>query len=233
MPNYLSRNGKMLVINGGFLSRPAVADPYNPLGLPPFTIRCKFAQGFIPTGSYGDSQTLVDATENVWDITKNSTNWNEMFSYCSGILEVLGANTTGVTGMGALFMNCGYLTNVQIFDTRSCRNMSYMFCEATSLTTVPLFDTSNVVNMEGTFEGCLSLSAIPLFDTSSCYRMTWTFHDCRSVQSGALALYQQASTQDTVPIHSTNTFRNCGRDTTTGLAELQQIPESWGGLAPD
>ena len=27
---------------------PTPVDPYNPLGLPPFTIRCKFASGYTP-----------------------------------------------------------------------------------------------------------------------------------------------------------------------------------------
>ena len=46
-------------------------------------------------------------------------------------------------------------------------------------------------------------------------------------------MYQQMSTQATPPTSYTDTFKNCGRDTTTGAAELAQIPESWGGTAPD
>jgi hypothetical protein len=55
------------------------------------------------------------------------------------------------------------------------------------------------------------------------------FNDCLNVQSGALALYQQASTQTTPPSEYYNTFYNCGSNTTTGAAELAQIPSSWGG----
>jgi len=47
------------------------------------------------------------------------------------------------------------------------------------------------------------------------------------VESGALALYQQASTQATPPAYHHYTFYRCGRDTTTGAAELAQIPSSW------
>jgi hypothetical protein len=54
------------------------------------------------------------------------------------------------------------------------------------------------------------------------------FYDCVNVQSGALALYQQASSRVTPPSHS-YTFRFCGSNTETGAAELAQIPTSWGG----
>jgi hypothetical protein len=55
------------------------------------------------------------------------------------------------------------------------------------------------------------------------------FRDCLNVQSGALALYQQASTQTTPPSDHSYTFTNCGKNTQTGAAELAQIPSSWGG----
>jgi hypothetical protein len=58
--------------------------------------------------------------------------------------------------------------------------------------------------------------------------MDYMFLNCYMVQDGSLALYQQASTQATRPYHY-NTFYNCGRDTTTGSAELAQIPDSWVG----
>ena len=180
-------------------------DPYNPLNLPPFTIRCKFAPGYTPT--MGDSQTLVDADENVWDITNNSTNWNSLFSLISNLIEVLGANTTGVTIMTNMFYRCTSLTSVPLFDTRACTDMSLMFQRCTNLTSVPLFDTSKVTQMNG------------------------VFYYCTNVQSGALALYQQASTQPNPPGNHYGCFYNCGVNTTTGAAELAQIPSSWGGTA--
>ena len=181
-------------------------DPYNPLGLPPFTIRAKFESGYTPS-SIGDSQTLVDADENVWDITKNSTSWSLFFFNMSQwsafpVLEILGANSTGVTSMERMFYYCASLTTISLFDTSSCTDMSSMFYNCSSLTTVPLFDTR------------------------SCTDMSSMFYLCRNVQSGALALYQQASTQTNVPSH-TKTFTNCGSNTTTGAAELAKIPAGW------
>jgi surface protein len=107
-----------------------------------------------------------------------------------------------------------------------------MFYYCTSLTSVPLFDTSNVTKMYQMFENCNKLTTIPLFDTSNVTDMDWMFVNCVNVQSGALALYQQASTQTNPPANHTLTFSNCGRDTQTGSAELAQIPQDWGGTKP-
>lgn len=182
------------------------ADPLNPLGLPPFTIRCQFSSGYTP--SMGDSQTLVDAASNVWDIYRDDTDWNGFFENddrFGHLTHVLGANTTGVTDMGNLFNYCNTLVSVCLFDTSACENMENMFFECLALTSIPLFDTSNVDSMD------------------------YAFYRCRAVQSGALALYQQASTQTTPPASHNRTFMNCGADTDTGSAELDLIPTSWGG----
>jgi len=148
----------------------------------PFTVRIKFADGFTPT--MGDTQTLVSASQNIWDITKSSnTNWYGLFdSHYLNVVKIVAANTAGVTNMNKLFHNATGLTNIPaVFDTSSCTNVNSMF------------------------DGCIN------------------------VESGALALYQQMSTQATPPISHNNTFLNCGSNTTTGAAERAQIPTSWGG----
>jgi surface protein len=195
--------------------------------LPSHTIRCKFSSGYTPT--MGDTQTLVDSTENVWDIYKNSTDWSYLFKSNTNLLEVVGANTSSCTDMIDLFRSCKSLTSVPLFDTSSCTNMSYMFYQCSILTSVPLFDTSSCTNMTGMVGSCKSLTSVPLFDTSSCTKMDNMFKSCYNVQSGALALYQQASTQATPPYNHSGCFADCGRDTVTGAAELAQIPQDWGG----
>ena len=50
---------------------------------------------------------------------------------------------------------------------------------------------------------------------------------CSNVQSGALALYQQASTQTNPPTSHHDTFGQCGINTQTGLEEYLQIPDDW------
>lgn len=179
-------------------------DPFNPLGLPSFTIRCKFDAGYIP--EMGDSQTLVDESENVWDITNNNTKWGGvqgLFTSNVYLLEVLGANTTGVTNMQNTFRGCSSLQSVALFDMRDCENLN------------------------ATFQNCSNLNAIPLFSTNSCTQMNSTFRYCTNVTYGALALYQQASSQSTEVTAHNMTFTDCGSGTVSGLVELEQIPYDW------
>lgn len=187
--------------NDKWLKKATPVDPLNPLNLPANTIRVKFSSGYIP--AMGDTQTLVDSTNNVWDIYKESNDWGELFRSNTAILEVLGANTTNVTRMVNMF--------------NECHNLTY----------VSLFDTSNITSMSGMFYQCYNLTSIPLFDTSKVTSMNYTFYNCYAVQSGALALYQQASSQATPPSSHISTFSGCGQNSQTGRTELAQIPYDW------
>lgn len=180
MPTAMTFNNKAITFGStpAWLSISSV-DPYNPLGLPPFTIRCQFSSGYVP--AVGDSRTLVDAGENIWDIYKSSDEWTGLLSGRAELLAVVGANTTGVTDMGNMFKNCTSLTSIPLFDTGSATSMDYMF------------------------------------------------YSCLNVESGALALYQQASQQTTPPTSYSYCFTNCGSNTVTGAAELAQISTDWGG----
>ena len=162
-----------------------------------------------------------------------------MFASRTSLTSVALFDTSSVTNMRNMFTGCTSLINIPLFDTSSVTDMRSMFVNCSSLTTVPLFDTSSVTDMNGTFYNCTSLTSIPLFNTSSVATMgsgrqggttyRGTFEGCVNVQSGALALYQQASTQTTPPTYHVNTFYNCGSNTQTGAAELALIPEDWGG----
>jgi surface protein len=105
--------------------------------------------------------------------------------------------------------------------------MSSMFMNCTHLVSVPLLDTSSVTDMASMFNYCVRLTSIPLFNTSACRDMYTMFDSCRKVESGALALYNQASSQSPGVTRHNYCFRNCGADTTTGRAELAQIGTGW------
>ena len=187
---------------------PEGSDPYNPLNLPPNTVRVRTGNGSAPnkggSTTYATA-TLVPGTTDVYDVYKSGTDFNSLLYGSDNVIEVLGANTTGITNMNSMFYDC-------------------------SLTSVALFDTSSVTNMGSMFYDCNSLTSIPLFNTSSVEIMDYMFYSCVNVQSGALALYQQASTQAIPPFSYGNCFSNCGVSTVTGIDELVQIPLSWGGL---
>ena len=207
-------------------------DPYNPLNLPPNIVRVRTNDGLVPyksssAGALYETATLVEGTSDVYDVYKGGSDFRNLLYNSENVVEVLGANTTGITKIQRMFGYCTSLTTVHLFDTSSVINMVYMFGNCNSLTSVPLFDTSSVTAMEYMFRNCSSLTTVPLFNTSSVTQMDNMFSNCTKVQSGALALYQQASTQANPPSSHSQTFKNCGSDTTTGAAELAQIPEDW------
>lgn len=159
----------------------------------------------------------------------NGTTNGGLFNDCSSLTSVGNLYMPDATIMENMFRDCTSLSSVALFDTSSVTNMDYMFQGCSSLTSIPLFDTSSVTSMEYICYSCSALTSVPLFDTSNVTNMTLAFCNCTNVQSGALALYQQASTQTTPPSQHFNTFENCGSNTVTGAAELAQIPSSWGG----
>ena len=237
---------------------PEGPDPYNPLNLPPNTVRVRTNDGLVPnrgSNTSYETATLVEGTADVYDVYKHGNNFFSFLNGSYNVIEVLGANTRAVTEMYNMFAGCSSLTSVALFDTSSATSMSNMFYNCFSLTSVPLFDTSRVKYMQGMFyncssltsvplfntssvtnmnymlQECSSLTSVPLFNTSSVTNMTDMFNNCTKVQSGALALYRQASTQANPPSDHRRTFLACGSDTTTGAAELAQIPKNWGGTA--
>lgn len=178
-------------------------DPYNPLGLPEKTIRVKFSSGYTPTTAYTwDSVTLVDSDENVWDMTRSDPFWGSLFYENTNLLEVLGANSTGVTNLYKTFWRCTNLTKIVVFDTRSVTDFSSAFSN-THITSIPLFPVDNV----------------QYADT--------TFYSCRLVESGALDMYNALSNKLVEVVAHLGTFGYCGDQTVTGAAELAQIPSSW------
>ena len=339
--NLTEFNGKIFVIDLDNLPRP---EP-SPVDLPAYTIRLRYRDGVTPSFAYGTA-TQVSQSPNVWDLTYESGSWRNLLKDDADLLEVLGANSTGVWRMDGMFNWCENLTSVAVFDTSACTilsqmfnncsslqsiplfdtssatNISYFVSGCTLLTTVPLFDTHNATDVSGFFYGCTSLTSIPQLDTSSatnmygmftgCTHLTTIplidcskatnmdymfngctsltsvpqldtssatsmesmfgyssivtvpllntsnvtnmyamfnncnnltsiqlldtssvtnvadmFSSCHNVTNGALALYQQMSTQTNPPTNHARTFYNCGDETTTGQAELAQIPSDW------
>ena len=227
MSNICTINNRACTVNNVVLK---LFDPYDPSDLPPNTIRVRTNDGQPPikgSDTYYTTATLVPGTTDIYDVYKYGNSFERVLFESTNVVEILGANITNIRDMLHAFSNCSNLTTVHLFDTSSVTSMYLMFDQCASLTSVPLFDTSNVTNMSRMFFNCTSLTAIPLFDTSSVTNMDFMFTNCYNVESGALALYQQASTQANPPTNHTSTFYRCGRDTTTGAAELAQIPSDW------
>ena len=251
---------------------------YNPLGLPPYTIRVLLRPNFTP--SFSNPSTQLSVEPNIWDITYVNDNWNHEllaspYDARRKVYEVLGANTENITCMSGMLKDCISMSSVALFDTSKVTNMYFMFSNCDSISSVPLYNTSNVSNMEWMFDNCTelryvplldtrnvvsmksmfsvcskietlplldtsnvtsmeqicwncsSLKSIPLYNTNKVVNMDISFESCYNVDTGALALYNQVSTQANPPTNHYSTFASCGRDSQTGSAELAQIPSDW------
>lgn len=230
MPDSLAFNSEILVYDNQYELYYLYLDPYNPLDLPPNTVRVRTSDGNPPkkdTYTSYETATLVDGTTDVYDVYKSGNYFDYLLYNSLNVIEVLGANTVGIINMYNMFSGCIQLATVSIFNTTSLVTMADMFEDCRGLTTIPLFDTSNVTNMDGAFRGCSNLTVIPLFNTAKVTIMSQAFYNCRKVQSGALDLYLQASYQSTPPSYHLETFYNCGINTTTGTDELARIPSDW------
>ena len=186
----------------------------------PNTLRFRFTDpSYSPVvagvGTSGTWTKREEFTTNVWDWTNNNSSWIRAFknAWTSEDLDV------------------EFVELVAAGDTSAVTDVLEMFMGCSALRSAIAFDTSNVTSFVNMFKQCTDLEDVPYFKTDSATHVTSMFDGCTGVKSGALALYTRMSGQATPPNHI-NAFKDCGKDTTTGLAELQQIPASWGGLAP-
>lgn len=163
--------------------------------------------------------------------TINVEDMSCMFEGCSSLVSIPLLDTSNVNSMYLMFAGCESLTTIPLLNTSNVTTMEAMFNTCESLISVPLLDTKSVTNMDSMFESCGELVSIPLFDTTHVTAMDNMFDNCVNVQTGALALYTQASTQANPPETYDGCFTQCGTNTQTGAAELAQIPASWGGTA--
>lgn len=161
--------------------------------------------------------------------TRNVTDMSWMFNSCYNLPHAPSLNTSAVTTMKRMLYGCSSLTAVPGYDTSSVTDMREMLAGCGNLLTSPVFDTSNVTDMYHMYSECKKLRFVPLLNTSKVTNMNAMFYYCLKVERGALALYQQASSQQNPPTSHGMTFTSCGVSTTTGAAELAQIPSSWGG----
>ena len=232
-----------------------VVDPYNPLRLPPFTIRIRLDYGYSPVNWKG-TYKQVSASPNIWDCTYVNTSWNRLFYNgwhgWDYLREVVGANTTDVTDMSSMFDRCYYLSKVALFDTGNVTTMNQMFEYVNNLTAVPEFNTSKVTNMASMCRECTSLRRFPLLDVSKVTTFQWMFGDCEYFEEVPLLnisndviiraavdymFYNCTRVKSgalalydrikTFNLTHIDTFYNCGSNTVTGAAELAQIPDDW------
>lgn len=157
-------------------------DPYNPLNLPPYTIRFKI----VPYSGYPDYWQLyneveeIDPDNGIYQICIPKSNWSLEFREVPNLLEIVGVNSTGVTNMDSLFWYNDRLSSVPLFDTSAVTNIDRIFCECPLLTSIPAYDLSHVTTMEAAF-GKTGITTTPNVDISNATNIRGAFAYCSSL----------------------------------------------------
>ena len=107
-PYHIMYNGvEATLYHNGIKIWPEGPDPYNPLNLPPNTVRVKTSDGNVPVkDSYSsyETATLVTGTTDTYDVYKSGTSFLYFLSGSTNVTEVLGANTAGITNMAYMYL---------------------------------------------------------------------------------------------------------------------------------
>lgn len=186
--------------------------------------------------------------------TEKLTHTKGLFSSCSTLKYVSPMNLESVTDTTEMFFDCGSMTSAP--DLRIGSNWRIaegMFIDCTSLTTVPAYNTAVLNITTRMFLRCRALTHIPLTDfsmatdthqmfngcsglleiadlTLGAGRITddsEMFRDCVNVATGITRVYDKLVAAQGSTYYHWGTFMNCGTNSTTGSAELANIPSSW------
>lgn len=192
MPTAMTFNNKAIT----FGSTPAwlsidSADPYNPLGLPPHTMRFQFSNtNYDPTTESWtaplSSWSRVSSTPNVWDYTNPASYWgmnfSNKFTSPDNNVQVLGANFSGVTDASSMFYDCTSLNNIVLFDTSNLSTSFRMFANS-GVTESPSFNLENCTNIQSMFSGCGSLTRVGELNPIRATNAAGLFYQCTSLNT--------------------------------------------------
>jgi hypothetical protein len=146
--------------------------------------------------------------------------------------DVVDSNLTGVTVLNRFFQAGRQVKNCVLKNTGDVTDATSLFYSSKrcSLVSINSLDFSSVLYIDHMFRLCSYLtSPLDITLSGSVLSCSYAFNDTTHVPSGALALYNSLSSQSTLPAYYSYCFKYCGASTTTGAAELAQIPTSWGG----
>lgn len=164
--------------------------------------------------------------------TSKVVNASYMFAGCTSLTAAPSISTALVENAKGMFDGCTGITSVPNYSLSKNENASYMFRGCTALTTFPALYIGRATTAASMFSGCTALSAVPALNVGATASTKYLqdvvdmFNGCRAVASGALDLYTALSGLSSMYIHY-RCFKDCGIDTTTGAAELAQIPSGW------
>ena len=214
---------------------------WTPTGQYWYTGKYEIIQGNLLASSSGDLNYRFDFGDRLTRAVNlycgPTLRGSEMFAGCSCVTEIAFTNVPVVYAADHMFDGCAALTAIPAFTLKGetpapmydagASDLTAIFRGCASLTSIPVFNTGHVRKFTEMCEDCSSLASVPLMPTDKAANVDGMFFRCYAVASGALALYTQMSGQTHVPSAHSACFGDCGRDTTTGAAELAQIPSDW------
>lgn len=137
-------NNKLVRVNGNLAGEviippePPPVDPWNPLNLPPYTVRVQLTDTTYDCSNKGFNGTWTRVDNNgTWDIHYENTSWRRLMTDSIGfwgqrkLHKLLGLNSTGVTNMER-FEDCAqsYLIGtIPLFDTTALTDVTNAFYE--------------------------------------------------------------------------------------------------------
>lgn len=174
---------------------------------------------FVPTTSLLNSNyaslcewVQVSSSPNVWNLEIHE--WYYDTQQAQSGLRILFSASDSSIGVGNLVTNtlgggtCKLIgcANLDMeINGYVCQTFDRMFRYCTGLTSIVPLECVNVVNVGGMFD------------------------NCTEIEDGALDQYNWFNTYGVNITNHSGTFTNCGSNTQSGLAELDQIPVGWGG----
>lgn len=219
-----------------------IVDKYNPLNLPPYTMRLRYKDGSDQLVHFDSARnscifTQISESPNIWDVTRTAADsrgdisgWGYLFADHFDLLEVIGANTEGVTSLYHTFTNCPNLSSVCLFNTENVVNSEGMFhyehnggfpgivgdSGCTALSSLPDFSFNSLTNMKRMYVGCPNLSSIKMNNLQNVSSMTEAFRNCSSLQYADLGNLNNL-------IGAQYAFENCSALESTNLSNLNNI----------
>lgn len=191
-----------------------------------------FYSKFQDASSSGDVELIAASTLTTpTTVGMDGSPYNGMFGNNTALVSSCALDIHYATNCSRIFNRCVNLGGHVAVRCPSATSVNQMFRGCSALESFTLSKTYYVKDFQQLCLDCTSLQTVPSLDTHAATNVTEMFSNCIKVTGGALALYNQMSTQTTPPATYTNCFADCGVDTVTGLSELEQIPSSWGGIA--
>ena len=212
----ISYNGNIISSNGIWMyALPSIGNG---------AIRCKFKYDYVPDSDNYISMVRISDNPNIWDLTPYTGYWALLFENNEYLLEVLDVNLQENLSLTGIFANTPNLTyanlskctgNIEINNGFDGSGVQYVV-----LNSNPEFNSIHL------FENCYNLKDLNNIKfTGEPFGAETMFQGCVNVESGILDLYNRLVALGKGPYGAM--FRDCGINTETGSAELEQIPSDW------